>query len=226
MQEPKSEAELIVRARALAGERLGDVARSQGLDSPPDLRRAKGWAGSLIERALGAGSASKAQPDFAELGVELKTLPVNWRGRPCESTFVCTIDLLRIGDGEWQDSLVREKLAKVLWVPIQGDRDIPPSERRIGEPLLWSPTLEEEAELRFDWEELAGLIGRGDVERISGHLGRSLQVRPKAADSRSRRRGNDGDGVVFAALPRGFYLRASFTRRILERFYAIPSAGV
>ena len=91
--------------------------------------------------------------------------------------------------------------------------------RRIGTPILWSPSPDDEAALRFDWEELAGIIGRGDVESITGHLGRHLQVRPKAASSRSRRRGIDGEGTSFATLPRGFYLRATFTAKILaERF--------
>jgi DNA mismatch repair protein MutH len=219
---PTSETELIQRARALAGEPLGNLAASFGIDSPPDLRRAKGWAGGLIERALGAESASRAQPDFPELGVELKTLPVDRRGRPCESTFVCTIDLGKIGEVEWETSLVHHKLARVLWIPIQGDRDILPKDRLVGEPLLWSPSPEEAAELRFDWEELAGIIGNGNVEQITGHGGRWLQVRPKAADSHARRRGRDDDGVSFAALPRGFYLRASFTQRILERAYVLP----
>jgi DNA mismatch repair protein MutH len=89
---------------------------------------------------------------------------------------------------------------------------------------LWSPGIEEEAALRFDWEELAGLIGRGDVERVTGHLGRVLQVRPKAADSRARRSGIDAEGTPFAALPRGFYLRARFTARLLAEHYAPPSA--
>lgn len=219
---PTSESELLQRARALAGVALGELALGFGVESPPDLRRAKGWAGGLIERALGAESASRAQPDFPELGVELKTLPVDRRGKPCESTFVCTIDLGKIDEVEWESSLVRHKLARVLWVPIQGDRDILPKDRHIGEPLLWSPSPEEEAELRFDWEELAGIIGKGDVERITGHLGRWLQVRPKAADSHARRRGRDEDGVSFAALPRGFYLRATFTERMLANAYVLP----
>jgi DNA mismatch repair protein MutH len=134
---------------------------------------------------------------------------------PCESTFVCTIDLIRIGDVEWSSSLVRKKLARVLFVPVEGAREIPVPSRRIGTAVLWSPSDEEERALRFDWEELAGVIGRGDVETLTGHLGRHLQVRPKAKDSRSRRRGVDEEGTSFAALPRGFYLRSSFTARIL-----------
>ena len=187
--EPSSEPELLERARALSGRTLGAVSRQLGIEPPPDLRRAKGFAGQLLERVLGASAGSRAEPDFRTLGVELKTLPVDRAGRPCESTFVCTIALSAIGDVEWETSLVRDKLARVLWIPIEGERSIPPAERRIGAPLLWSPDVEEEEALRFDWEELAGIIGRGDVEAITGHLGRWLQIRPKARDSHARRRG-------------------------------------
>jgi len=220
---PRDEQELALAARALAGRSLGDVAREHGLACPADLRRAKGFVGSLVERALGARAGSRSGPDFPELGIELKTLPVDERGRPVESTFVCTIPLLRVADLEWENSPVRAKLARVLWVPVEGDRQTAPATRRLGEPLLWSPSTSEEAELRFDWEELSGIIGRGDVEAVTGHLGRHLQVRPKAADSRARRMGTDRDGARISAMPRGFYLRASFTRRILEANYVIPS---
>jgi DNA mismatch repair protein MutH len=221
--EPTSEHELMQRARALSGQTLGWLAGEHGLTPPPDLRRAKGFAGQLLERALGASAGSRGEPDFRTLGVELKTLPISSAGKPCESTFVCTIALAEIGASEWEASLVRRKLARVLWVPIEGERSIVPGARRIGEPLLWSPDPDEEAALRFDWEELAGVIGRGDVEALSGKLGRCLQVRPKARDSRSRRRGIDAEGAFFSTLPRGFYLRASFTAQLLAKHYH-PSA--
>jgi DNA mismatch repair protein MutH len=216
---PRSERELLDRAGELAGLSLGDLAARFGVVAPVELLRAKGWTGQLMERALGATASSRAAPDFEALGVELKTLPVGAGGRPSESTFVCTIDLSRIGEVEWETSLVRRKLDRVLWVPVEGERAIAVPARRVGTPFLWSPSAEEERDLRFDWEELAGLIGRGDVESITGHFGRYLQVRPKAASSRARRRGVDREGAAFAALPRGFYLRATFTEKMLrERF--------
>jgi DNA mismatch repair protein MutH len=211
------------RARALSGRTLGALALDHGLEAPPDLRHAKGFAGQLVERALGASAGSRSEPDFRALGVELKTLPVSSSGKPCESTFVCTIALADIGSSEWDTSIVRKKLARVLWVPLEGERRIAPGDRRIGEPLLWSPDPEEEAALRFDWEELAGVIGRGDVEAVTGHLGRFLQVRPKARDSRSRRRGTDTEGAFFSTLPRGFYLRASFTAGLLAKHYHLSA---
>jgi DNA mismatch repair protein MutH len=219
---PLTELELMTRAHALAGASLAELALTCGLPVPPDLRRAKGFVGGLVERLLGASAGSRAVPDFPELEIELKTLPVDRAGAPLESTFVCTIPLMEIGDVEWAASRVRRKLARVLWMPVQGDRDIPVAERRLGQPLLYRLTEEDEAQLRADWEELAGLIGRGHVESLTGHLGRFLQIRPKAAHSRARRLGFDAEGVPFAALPRGFYLRASFTGALLKRHFALP----
>jgi DNA mismatch repair protein MutH len=220
-ESPKTEQELLVRARALAGLRLGELAARYDTPVPPDLRRAKGWVGGLIEKALGASAGSRAQPDFEKFGIELKTLPVDARGRPLESTFVCTIPLTEIGEVEWAASRVRRKLSRVLWIPVEGERKLDVAVRRIGAPLLWQLTPEAERALRFDWEELAGIIGRGDVESITGHIGKYLQIRPKAADSRARRRGFDVDGAPFAVLPRGFYLRTAFTAEILREYYAL-----
>lgn len=221
---PASEEELLARARALAGLTLGELAGQRGLSVPADLRRAKGWVGSLFEAVLGATAKSRAAPDFEQLGVELKTLPVTLEGVPLETTFVCTIPLLDMALAEWRQSRVFRKLRRVLWVPVEGQRSTPVGARRIGTALLWSPSAEEERDLRFDWEELAGLIGAGRVEDVTGHLGRYLQVRPKARDSHARRRGTGEGGAVIQALPRGFYLRTSFTARILRQNFVLARA--
>ena len=222
---PATESELMARARALSGVSLGQLAGQLDARVPETQLRAKGWVGQLLERALGATAGSRAKPDFEALGVELKTLPVDDRGRPKESTFVCTVALTEIGHVEWEHSRVRRKLARVLWVPVEAQPSLPLAQRRFGEPLLWSPDGEEEAELRFDWEELAGRIGVGELEAITGHFGKHLQLRPKAAHSRVRRRGLDEDGAYVETLPRGFYLRPSFTLQLLRKHYALPAVA-
>ena len=67
------------------------------------------------------------------------------------------------------------------------------------------------------------MIGRGDVEAITGHLGQALQVRPKAANAKARGWGLDEDGVRVQRLPRGFYLRANFTHEILLARYQLET---
>lgn len=216
---PGSEAELLQRGRDLSGQTLGEVAERFGLEVPSSLVRAKGWVGMLVEKALGATAGSRSEPDFPGLGIELKTLPVDEHGQPRESTFVCTIELSRIPEIEWGQSRVKNKLGRVLWFPVQAARDIPVGERQLGEPLLWTPDTDEEAALRFDWEELAGRIACSGTESVTAHLGRYLQVRPKAANSRVVRRVMDGEGEPYRANPRGFYLRTAFTQGLLHKHY-------
>lgn len=217
---PESEAELFARARALAGQSVLQVARAAGRAVPGEMLRAKGFVGGLVEQVLGASAGSRAEPDFPTLGVELKTLPVSSEGRPLESTNVCTLPPREMLVAEYATSLVRKKLARVLWVPVEGSRALPLAERRFGEPLLWSPDAAEEAVLRADWELIAERFARGQADTITGHLGVALQMRPKAASSRARRLAYDEDGATVLDLPRGFYLRASFTREIVRRGYA------
>ena len=214
--EPHTSDELLARARDLAGRNLAELTVRAGLTAPSEPRRAKGFVGSLVERLLGARASSASVPDFPALGIELKTIPLLADGRPRESTFVCTVGLDEICDGEWEQSGVCRKLARVLWVPIEADPARAWAQRRVGSPLLWSPSAAECDALRKDWEELAAVIARGDVELLTARVGRCLQVRPKAANKRALGRGVDARGAPLRTLPRGFYLRASFTATLFS----------
>ena len=217
---PRSESELLARADAIAGRTLGDVAAELGLSVPETTRRGKGWTGTVIEHALGASAGSLPEPDFRLISVELKTIPIGPNRRPLESTYVCTVPLAGDAKPGWQDSNVRRKLARTLWVPFEGDRAIALSERRVGTALLWSPSHEEESALARDWETLMDRVVLGRVEEISAREGECLQIRPKAANAAARRRAIGSTGAYESILPRGFYLRASFTAAILARHYA------
>ena len=211
---PLTETDLLLRARDLSGRTIGEIARERGVDAPDNLRREKGFVGTLIERALGIAPSSRGGPDVAELGIEIKTVPVDRKGQPRESTFVCTIPLSRIGDLEWADSPAWHKLRRVLWIPIESEDNVALVDRRVGTAVLWSPSREEAAALRADWDELAGLIGTGAIESLTGHIGQCLQVRPKGANATARTRAPEPDGGFLLTMPRAFYLRTSFTARV------------
>lgn len=204
------------RAKHLEGRTLGFVAQALGISLAGDAVRTKGKVGELIERALGADAGSAALHDFPQLKVELKTIPIDARRHPHESTFVCAISLEEADYASWEGSWVRAKLSNVLWVPIH---DPPASggmaERTIGAPLLWRPTKEQEAILRADFDDLMGRIGMGGIEGISAREGRWLQIRPKAASGSVRTTAFGPDGEKISTVPRGFYLRARFTGSIL-----------
>lgn len=216
---PENEQILLAQAQRLAGYTLGELAALAGLAIPPDLKRDKGWIGILLELWLGASAGSKPEQDFAALGIELKTIPIDQRGRPLETTFVCVAPLTGNTGVVWETSHVRHKLKRVLWIPVEGERQIPLAERRVGAPLLWEPSEEEDRQLRLDWEELMDLIVLGQVERITARHGEVLQLRPKAANGKALTEAIGAEGARILTLPRGFYLKKNFTARLLARHF-------
>lgn len=218
---PKDEQSLLARAQSLAGYSLGELAGRASLPIPPDLKREKGWVGMLLEVYLGAMAGSKPEQDFADIGVELKTIPIDAQGKPLETTFVCVAPLTGNSGVTWENSHVRHKLARVLWIPVEGERQIPLAERRIGAPLIWSPSEEEEQQLREDWEELMDLIVLGKVETITARKGEFLQLRPKGANSKALTEAIGEFGQPIMTLPRGFYLKKSFTGPLLARHFLL-----
>ena len=218
MAAPRDEAELLTRARGLVGSSLSDLAATAlrvGLHS-------KGKAGVLLEHALGATGGSAATWDFPELEIELKSIPLDTRGKPKESTYVCTFALADADRAIWDDSWAARKLSRVLWVPLH---DVGEGDRRVGEPILWSPSAEEASTLRNDFDEIVGRIGALGIESVSAHLGVALQLRPKAANGRVRTVVRSNEGDLVATVPRGFYLRPSFTGGILASARRDPARG-
>jgi DNA mismatch repair protein MutH len=219
MGAPPTLDDLMARARALRGRTLDTLAAERGLPwSGRDGARTKGKTGALLEALLGASGGSAAVVDFPELGVELKTIPVDHALRPRESTYVCTLPLAAADRAEWSTSWARAKLSRVLWVPIV-DPDAAP---RVGEPLLWEPTPEQAAVLAADFDEIVGTIALGGIEGVTARIGRWLHVRPKAASSRERTWASGVDGEWIATVPRGLYLRSRFTGALLRDPRSVP----
>lgn len=214
---PSCERDLIARAASIAGVTIGELCAERGEVCPADQRRHKGFVGNLIERVLCAtAGASAAGPDFDQLGIELKTIPMSRAGVPRESTFVCVANLGAMRELRWEQSPVRRKLARVLWLPIEAEDGVALRERRVGRAILWSPSPEQDALLAADWDELAVRISSGEVETITAHVGRWLQLRPKAAHAGVLSRAHDADGALLRARPRGFYLRRESTAAIMR----------
>ena len=215
---PKTEQELMQRAEWIVGRSFASLASEAGILVPENLKREKGWVGQLLEWHLGAESGSKAQPDFEHLGIELKTIPIGFSGKPLETTFVSVAPLTGVDGLSWQNSHVKHKLAKVLWIPVEGEREIPLAQRRVGRPILWSPNEKEEQQLKQDWEELMEFIVLGKVEQITAKHGEVMQLRPKAANSKVVTEAYSSNGHPIKTLPRGFYLRTQFTANILLHY--------
>ena len=219
MQTPQTLDELQDRAMSLIGRTLADIADTCAEQVPEHLRRQKGWVGQLLEKALGCTAGSLPMADFPNLGVELKTLPLNANLRVKESTYVCVVPLKDLSAVRFSTSLLWEKMRRVLWIPIEAEGSLPLPHRRVLTPLLWEPNLVQRNQLEQDFNEHMEHIALGQIEEINARAGEVLQIRPKAANARQLTEAIGPDGQLIQTLPRGFYLRPSFTQSMLDEAF-------
>ncbi|MBD3667918.1 MAG: DNA mismatch repair endonuclease MutH, partial [Kangiella sp.] len=66
------------------------------------------------------------------------------------------------------------------------------------------------------FEDTIDTVAMGQIEQIDARFGEVMQVRPKAANSKALTEAIGPEGETIQTLPRGFYLRPSFTRQILD----------
>ncbi len=220
---PSTEQQLLKRVQAIAGMPIAQLADNLGVELPEDPKKSKGIAGLLLELCLGASAGSKPEPDFQQLGIELKTIPINSAGKVLESTYVSIVPLYNILGLTWENSEVKAKLTKVLWIPILTEKGRPLKDRVIGQGFLWQATSLQEAILRQDWQELMDKVAFGEIEQITAKYGKYMQVRPKGANASALTKAIGPDGVAIMTLPRGFYLRTCFTQQLLDEVLLHPS---
>lgn len=212
---PQTEAELWNRACDIAHQPLGALAAQVAMSLPNGFKREKGWIGQMLEQVLGATAKSLPIPDFPQLGIELKTIPLKANGKPKESTYISIVPLMSSQLLTWRNSDLYHKLQRILWVPYFFNDALSPQEWRLSQPVLWSPSIEEESILKEDWQELMGLVQLGQLDQINARLGQYLQIRPKAMNAAIRTQGIGKDGVRVRTSPLGFYLRTTFTTKIV-----------
>ncbi|WP_199609269.1 DNA mismatch repair endonuclease MutH [Flocculibacter collagenilyticus] len=222
---PQSENELLERCNRIAGHSIAELAQQFNAATPKNLVKDKGWLGQMLEHALGASAASRPEPDFPQLGIELKTLPITPSGKPLETTYVSITPLINVNGLKWHQSNVYKKLRRILWVPIvtktHANETIPLSQRIIATPFIWSPSEAQMNSLKADWEEIMEMIATGEVESITARIGTVMQLRPKGANAKALTNAIGKDGTVIQTLPKGFYLKTEFTKKILAEHFSL-----
>lgn len=210
--------ELNERLQQIAGASLSDLAREAQIPLPISPLHGKGFQGELIERFLGASARGLPIPDFPNLDIELKTVPVDENYRPLESTFICYAPLNDPKARQYENSVLFHKINRVLFVFVVAPRYFSYEERYVAGYRYWTPSKEDEKLIRADFDELYEMVATGHVDDITARTGTVIQMRPKAADGRALTDCPGPDGVLIKVRPRGFYMRRSFMESLLRKF--------
>lgn len=160
-----------------------------GLQSIEDPHKRRGAFGDALEKDYFLLELnSSPEPDFKEVGLELKSTPLkrNAKGRLSakERLTVGQINYMDVVDETFETSHFRKKIKDVLIVSYEWVKDISPVDYVVDLVFRWHIPEEDLPQIRHDWETVVGKIRAGHAEDISCSDTIYLEAVTKAANSR------------------------------------------
>ena len=129
---PENAEQLKERLFSIMGKNLSDLASFAKIALPISPLHGKGFQGELMERLLGASAPGLPIPDFPNLGIELKTVPVSEDFKALESTFFCSAPLNEVRVKRFEDSILFHKISRVLFVFLVSPRNFSYEKRYVA----------------------------------------------------------------------------------------------
>lgn len=199
-----SERAAFAHATGITNLTVGGVAQELGIDLNPMNRRGKTGVGDITQRYMGKARDNRREPDIAELGIEIKSIPIlkgkrGWRVK--EPTSVTQIDADEVAAQDWPTAYVRAKLARILWFPYEYRPEL--EKGRFLRPFLWSPSTMDLHAFEEDYQRVRNALRTTAIADISEGTCRVL--RPRRKDSKGGTR-------------RAWSLKQSFTFALVQRY--------
>jgi len=213
---------ILYHAKKLIGKSIEDVISSSQTKVTINLKN-KGSIGNIIEESwFGIKNNNSPLPDFSEVGIELKVIPLTkQRNRLVvkERTKICSINYQELISENWETSHAKEKLNKILFIYYLYDaKNI--RESTVKKIDLWQLNQNHnEMIIQNDWLIVQQKVHEGYAHKLSERDSKIL------AASRSGQGGKDKDGNLRdlvqqpikkyedEALKRAFSLKQSFTNQ-------------
>ena len=171
-----SESELMAYAKKLEGRRFSEICDSIGKLDENHRKHTKGVAAKVIETEyFGIPSNSSQKPDFEELGIELKVSPLRYIDRvglytTKERSVIKMVDYNEISKNKnWKENKISSKLKRVLYVLYLHDKEVNAWEWKVVKTFLWSPSLEQDAQIQTDYEIMRTKVLSGENLREGDH---------------------------------------------------------
>lgn len=225
----RDEPEVLQHARTLIGCTAGEVAAAIGQMAYLDEPKAQGktGVGGLVEWYFGKPPNNSPEPDIPELAIEIKTIPLEQRGRtsrqlgPKEPTSLTMMDYARVAEEGWQQAYVRKKLHRILWIPYIHDFD-DKRKHTFQQPFLWSPAAHDLPYFEQDYEVVRQTILAGKAHQLSETLSVVLAARRKGIGADKRKQPKS----PILAPSRAWALKSAYTSTVLDHQAGLPSLSI
>lgn len=219
---PGNRESIVEYAQKLVGHTLRD---SCDVDSFSCRKGNKGKLGQAIEYCYFEYEPNSAQePDFPEVGLELKTNPVKRKKDKTlsakERLVLTMIDYCALVDETWESSTVRSKMDDMLLITFLHESEKDEFDYKfefVGTPII---PPEDMAVIRDDWETIVAKVKAGLAHEISGGDTNYLEACTKGASSKTVRRQPYSD---IMAKQRAFALKSSYMTSFYDKNICLES---
>lgn len=207
--DPSDADSIIEYAQTLVGSTLREHIEPESIDDP---HRRKGSFGNAVEYYFFQYDLnSDSEPDFADVGMELKTTPLkkdrNGRISSKERLVISMINYMDIIDEEWESSSFLHKASDILLISYLYEKDKDPLDYVIELVTRWGLPEEDMPIFKQDWKTVVEKVRSGKAHEISGSDTLYLEACTKAADSSITRFQPFSD---IPAKPRAWALKGSY----------------
>jgi DNA mismatch repair protein MutH len=226
LYDPFDERQVVARAKELVNHTIIDILRMSEAQAREHLDlRNKGQIGNIIQEFwFGVAANSSSDPDFAEIGMELKIIPLEQRKRGLtvkERTKICAINYFRLIEEDWNSSHAKRKLEKVLFIYVHFNEKDGLFSKVVNVDVWVLKDIVEQGIIREDWQGVKAKVEQGLAHEISESQSKIL------AASRTGSGGLDENGKpkdevpqprnpAIPALKRAFSLKQSYTKQRWE----------
>lgn len=213
----RSNSESIVHyATQLIGKSLREAT---GVGHIDDMASRKGTLGNAVEYYyFKFDPNSDPDPDFNEVGIELKTTPLKRTKKgeivSKERLVLSMINYMEVVNETWETSAVLKKSDKILLLSYLHDPDANPVDYVFYLAELWSIPEEDLYTIKRDWETVVDKVRRGLAHEISSGDTLFLEACTKAANSEARRPQPFSD---IPAKPRAWALKQSYMTAVTKK---------
>ena len=162
------------KAQEIEGKKIFDIGKRVGLLQQRERRFTKSIVANIVEtNFFGIPTNSYAEPDFENLGVELKVSPLKYVPtrniyNMKERCVLQVMDYLDVyNNADWRKSKLYKKINNILFVLYVHDNNIPATDWVFAKTFLWSPDEDEQKMIDKDYKIIRDNIINGKINSES-----------------------------------------------------------
>jgi len=211
----KNEEALMYKARQAEGKTFGEIDKSGRIEN----EKSKGQLGQIVEESFfGYEINSKSEPDFANLGIELKVTPVkrnkNGTLTAKERLVLNIINYHLEAETSFYESSFWKKNEEILMMFYEWIPDIKRADYQILKSYLHNFSEEDLEIIKQDWHLITEKIKAGLAHELSEADTNYLAASTKGANKNSLRSQPFSDQM---AMQRAFSLKQSYMTALVQK---------